>query len=143
MRAARLFLTVLTLLASTAMPSPAQTRAQLMTGTHAYLLAAQNASGTTGNVALTAKDADHTLVTVSVTDATTALWPELRVGSCTSTGGHTFSPLSEAVRGSSTTTIHVGIVKLAGGSFSVRVKDASGPIACANLGHANVVGIRP
>jgi hypothetical protein len=129
------------LLQASLVPAFAQSRAQLMHGTYAYALAPQNASGTGGSVALTAKDADHTIIVVRMRAAGLA---DLRAGACGSLGGHTFISLNPTLGGASTTTVHVGIVKLAGGSFSVRVKDASGSaLACANIAHANLAGVRP
>lgn len=114
-----------------------------MQGTHAYALSARNGSGATGSVALTAKDADRTVIVVR-TNETAAGFADLRVGACASPGGHTFVSLNPTHGGTSTTTVHVGIVKLTGGSFSVRLKDASGfALGCANIGHANLAGVRP
>jgi hypothetical protein len=119
----------------------AQSRAQLMQGTHAYALSVQKASGATGSVALTAKDADRTVIVVR-TNETADGSADLRVGACASRGGHTFVPLNPTRSGTSTTTVRVGIVKLTGGSFSVRLKDASGfAFACANISHVNAAGV--
>jgi Cu/Zn superoxide dismutase len=104
-----------------------------------YPISAQNGSGETGSVTLTAAGADSTVVSVSLTGAPAAAQPaHIHPGSCANLNPAPKYPLGNLVSGKSTTTVPASLASLTAGGFAVNVHkstdDLKDYVACGDLG---------
>jgi hypothetical protein len=106
-----------------------------------FPIAAQNGSGETGTVTLTADGSDKTTVTVALTGAPADAQPaHIHPGSCAKLDPAPKYPLTNVVAGKSTTTVDASLASLTSGSFAVNVHkstaDLKDYVACGDLAKA-------
>jgi len=99
---------------------------------------AQNSSGETGTVTLTAAADDSTVVTIELKGAPSAAQPaHVHIGPCAKLDPKPTYPLDSVVDGKSKTTLKVPISKLEDGTFAVNIHksttDIATYVACADI----------
>ena len=116
--------------------SPLAVEAKKMSGT-SFPISAENASGETGSVMLTA-EGDKTMVVVELKGAPADAQPaHIHEGSCAKLNPAPKYPLSNVVGGKSTTTVDAPMSTLVAGGFAVNVhkstSDIKDYVACGDL----------